>query len=338
MRVARIARSRQPSVVTGHWVRFPVLGAAVLSATVMVGHATEFPARPLRLVVPYPAGGNGDVVARILAADMAKGLGQHLVVETRPGAGGTIGADVVAKAAPDGHTLLLVTGGHAVAAASYKSLPYQTVDSFSMVSTATFFPFVVVVRADGGYPSLPALLQAAKAAPGIVKFGSAGPGVTQHLTGELLSKMAGARFLYVPYKGDAPAVTALLGSEINLIITPTAPVLPHVQSGRFKLIATTGATRWKGMPEVPTVAESGVSGFDVSSWIGLATTAGTPRSAVGRLHAEMQRTLQTAEVSGRLEQIGGEPRGSTPDEMRNRVAAEVQRWTQVINDAGIQLQ
>src|SRR5262249_8972248 len=232
MRVARIARSRQPSVVTGPWVRFPVLGAAVLSATVMVGHATEFPARPLRLVVPYPAGGNGDVVARILAADMAKGLGQHLVVETRPGAGGTIGADVVAKAAPDGHTLLLVTGGHAVAAASYKSLPYRTVDSFSMVSTATFFPFVVVVRADGGYPSLPALLQAAKAAPGIVKFGSAGPGVTQHLTGELLSKMAGARFLYVPYKGDAPAVTALLGSEINLIITPTAPVLRHVQAHR----------------------------------------------------------------------------------------------------------
>jgi tripartite-type tricarboxylate transporter receptor subunit TctC len=313
--------------------------ASIFLVAVLNGWAfAEFPTRPLRLVVPYPAGGNADVVARILANDMARSLAQHIVVESRPGAGGTIGADAVAKATPDGYTLLLVTGGHAVAGASYKSLPYHTVDSYSMISTATFFPFVLVVRADGGYPSLPALLQAAKATQGSVKFGSAGPGVTQHLTGELLSTMAGAKFLYVPYKGDAPAVTALLSAEINFIITPTAPVIPHVQSGRFKLLATTGTARWKGMPEVPTVAESGVSGFDVSSWIGLATTAGAPRAAVKRLHAEMQRTIQTAEVSSRLEQIGGEARSSSPEEMRSRVAAELQRWKQVIRDAGIKPQ
>ena len=298
----------------------------------------DYPTRPLRLVVPYPAGGNADVVGRILGNEMVKGLGQHIVVEVRPGAGGTIGADAVARATPDGYTLLLVTGGHAVAGASYKSLPYRAVDSFSMISTATFFPFVLVVRADGGYPSLPALLQAAKATPGAIKFGAAGPGVTQHLTGELLSSMAGAKFLYVPYKGDAPAVTALLSAEINFIITPTAPVLPHVQSGRFKLLATTGTARWKGMPEVPTVAESGVSGFEVSSWIGLATTAGAPHGAVKRLNAEMQRSIRVPEVTFRLEQIGGEVRGGSPEEMRARVASELQRWTQVIRDAGIQLQ
>ena len=298
----------------------------------------QYPTRPLRLVVPYPAGGNGDFVARILGVEMAKGLGKHIVVETRPGAGGTIGADAVAKATPDGYTLLLVTGGHAVAGASYKSLPYQTVDSFSMISTATFFPFVVAVRADGGFPSLAVLLQAAKVAPGALKFGSAGPGVTQHLTGELLSHMSGVMLLFVPYKGDAPAVTALLAAEVNFIITPATAVLPHVQSGRFKLLATTGAARWKGMPEVPTVAESGVSGFEVSSWIGLATTAGAPRPAVKRLHAEMERTLKTPEVSSRLEQIGGEVRASTPEDMRERIATELQRWSRVMRDAGIKPQ
>jgi tripartite-type tricarboxylate transporter receptor subunit TctC len=300
--------------------------------------AADFPTRPLRLVVPYPAGGNGDVVARIVGGEMAKGLGQYIVIETRPGAGGTIGADAVAKATPDGYTLLLVTGGHAVAGASYKSLPYDTVDSFSMISTATFFPFVIATRADGGYPTLPALLQAAKASPGSIKFGSAGPGVTQHLTGELLSSLAGVKLLYVPYKGDAPAVTALLGAEVNFIIAPATAVLPHVQSGRFRLIATTGAARWKGLPEVPTVAESGVPGFEVSSWIGLATTAGAPHAAVRRLHSEIARAVKIPEVTVRLEQIGGEPASCTPEEMRKRVAAELKRWSRVIKEAGISLQ
>ena len=311
---------------------------AVTLAMLAGASSAQYPVRPLRLVVPYPVGGNADVVARILGHEMAKGLGQHIVVESRPGAGSTIGADAVAKATPDGYTLLLVTGGHAVAGASYQKLPYQTVDSFAMISPATFFPFVLVVRADAGHPSMPALLQGAKAAPERVKFGSAGPGLTQHLTGELLAKMAGVRFLYVPYKGDAPAVTALLGNEINFIITPTAPVLPHVQAGRFRLLATTGAARWKGMPDVPTVAESGVPGFEVSSWIGLATTAGAPPAVVRRLHQEIQRTLQVPDVSARLEQIGGEARGSTPEEMKSRVAAELQRWSRVMRDAGIKPQ
>ena len=315
-----------------------ITAALLVLATFMGTACADFPSRPLRLVVPYPAGGNGDVVARIVSAEMAKGLKQHIVVETRPGAGGTIGADAVAKATPDGYTLLLMTGGHAVAEASYASLPYRTPDSFAMISTATLFPFVLVVRADGGYPALPALLRAAKAAPGTVKFGAAGPGATQHLTGELLASMAGTKFLYVPYKGDAPAVTALMSSEVNLIIAPTAPVLPHIQSGRFRMLATTGATRWKGMPEVPTVAESGVPGFEVTSWVGFATAAGAPRAAVKRLHAEMQRSLDVPEIAGRLDDIGGEARGSSPEELRARVAAEVQRWTRVIRDAGIKPQ
>jgi tripartite-type tricarboxylate transporter receptor subunit TctC len=329
------------SLLTGHPSAFrlhPSGTAAIaglLLLSVLAGAAcAQYPVRPLRLIVPYPAGGNGDVVARIVTAEMAKGLGQHIVVEIRPGAGGTIGADAVAKATPDGYTLLLMTGGHAVAEASYKSLPYRTPDSFATISTVTVFPFVLVARADG-YPALPALLRAAKAAPGTVRFGAAGPGATQHLTGELLSSMAGAKLLYVPYKGDAPAVTALLSSEVHFIIAPAAPVLPHVQSGRFKLLATTGPERWKGAPELPTVAESGVPGFEVISWVGFVTTAGAPRAAVKRLHDEIQRSLQVRDIAAKLDQIGGEARASSPEDLRARVANEVQRWSRVIREAGI---
>ena len=319
-------------------MRAQVLGilrlCAVAGFVAALGHAADFPARPLRLIVPYPAGGNGDVVARIVSAEMTKGLGQHFVVETRPGAAGTIGADLVAKASPDGYTLLVMTGGHAVAEASYPSLPYRTPESFAMISTVTVFPFVLAVRADG-HPSLPSLLQAARAAPLAVRFGAAGPGATQHLTGELLAALARVKLLYVPYKGDAPAVTALLGGEVHLIVVPTAPVLPHVQSGRMRLVATTGAARWKGMPDLPTVAESGVAGFDVISWVGLATTAGAPAAAVRRLNAEVQRTLRVPDIASRLDQIGGEARGGSPDEMRARVAEEVKRWARVMKEAGI---
>lgn len=297
--------------------------------------AQEYPVRPIKIVQGFPPGGNADAVARIVGLEMSKSLGQPILVEARPGAGGTIAADAVAKAAPDGYTLLLITGGHPVAGAAFKSLPYQTVESFAMISTVTFFPFVIATRTDGKYLSLDQLLKAAKVAPESVSFGSAGVGVTQHLTGELLASMAGVKFLYVPYKGDAGAVTGLLGSEIDFIIAPATAVLPHAKAGRFKVLAATGANRWKGLPDVPTVNESGVTGFDVSSWIGLAATAGTPHPVIDRLHAETLRALQSADVRARLEQIGGEVRASTPEEMRDRVASEVQRWSRVMRGAGI---
>jgi len=315
---------------------FAALAATLLFAASAA--AQQYPTRPIKLIEGYPPGGNADVVARILAREMSKSLGQPVVVEARPGAAGNLAAEAVANAAPDGYTLLLVTGGHAVAGAMYKSLPYRSVESFAMISTATFFPFVIVTRADGKYQSLPALLQAARAVPESVTLGAAGPGVTQHLTGELLARMAGVKFLYVPYKGDAGAVTALLGNQTNVIITPATAVLPYMKSGTFKALATTGPTRWHGMPDVPTADESGLRGFDVRSWIGLATTAGTPGPIVERLHSEMQRSLQVPEVRARLEDIGGEVRGSSPQEMRARVAAEVERWSQVIREAKIEQQ
>jgi tripartite-type tricarboxylate transporter receptor subunit TctC len=312
------------------------VAAALISAPAA---AQDYPQRPIRLLQGFPPGGNADIVARILGQEMAKTLGQPIVVEARPGAGGNIAADAVARAAPDGYTLLLVTGGHAVAGAAYKSLPYQTVESFEMISTATFFPFVVAVRAEAAAPqTFGELLARARVRPEAVSYGAAGPGVTQHLTGELLASMAGVKLLYVPYKGDAGAVTGLLGGEMNFIIAPATAVLPHAKSGKFRVLAATGPNRWPGLPDVPTVAEAGVAGFDVRSWIGLATTAGTPRPIVQRLNAEMQRALAVPEVRARLEDIGGEVRGGTSEEMRALVASDLARWKRVIAASAIQPQ
>ncbi|OGT82637.1 MAG: MFS transporter [Gammaproteobacteria bacterium RIFCSPLOWO2_02_FULL_61_13] len=317
-----------------------ISSAAFLIAVIAAANvaAQEFPARPLKIVQGFAAGGNADTASRILANEMTKTLGQPIVVETKPGAASTIAADSVAKAPADGHTLLLVTGGHAVAGALYKSLPYQTVDSFEMISTATFFPFLVIARSDLQAQSLRALLDMARAKPGAVAYGSAGIGATQHLTGELLSGMSGAKFLHVPYKGDTGALAALLGGEIQFVIAPATAALGQLRAGKLRALAATGSVRWQGMPEVPTVAESGVAGFDVRSWMGVATTRGTPRAAVERLNAAMLRALQVAEVRARFEEMGGEVRGSTPEEMRARVATELQKWSKVISEARIERQ
>lgn len=312
--------------------------ALALAAAATGATAQDYPTRPLKIIQGFAPGGNADTIARVLAQEMSKGLGQPIVVEARPGAGGNLAADAVAKAAADGYTLLLVTGGHAVSGALYKSLSYQTLQSFEMISTATFFPFMVIVRSDAKVQTLPALLQAARAAPASITFGTAGVGATQHLTGELLASIAGVKFLHVPYRGDAAALTALLGGETTFVIAPATAALPHIKAGKLKAVAVTGSTRWQGMPDVPTVEEGGVAGFDVRSWIGLATTAGTPSPIVERLTAEMQRALGVPEVRAKLEGFGGEVRGSTSAEMRSRVATEVQRWARVIREAKIQQQ
>ena len=309
-----------------------------LAAVLSQAAAQDYPVRPVKLIQGFAAGGNADTVSRILAQEMAKGLGQPVVVEPKPGAGSTIAADAVAKAAPDGYTLLLVTGGHAVAGALYKTLPYDSVESFEMISTVTFFPFLVIVRGDFPAQSIRSLLDMARTKPGSVAFGSAGTGATQHLTGELLGSMAGVKFLHVPYKGDSAAITGLLGGDTQFVIAPATAALGQIRAGRLRAIAATGPLRWQGLPEVPTVAESGIADFDVRSWMGLATSAGTPRAVIDRLNAETQRALRIREVRAKLEEIGGEVRGSTPGEMRSRVAAELKNWTQVIRQAKIENQ
>ncbi|VTU29692.1 Bug family tripartite tricarboxylate transporter substrate binding protein [Variovorax sp. RA8] len=314
---------------------FVAAGLTLACAAPIMALAQDYPDKPIKIYQGFAAGGNADTIARVVSAEMAKGLGQPFVVEAQTGAGGTIAATTVARARPDGYTLLLATGGHAVAGALYSKLNYQTVSDFQMISTVTFFPFLLVVRADSPYRSLAELLAAARADARGVSYGSAGIGSTHHLAGELLVKSAKAELLHVPYRGDAASVTALLGGEIPLIVAPPTAVMPNIKAGKLRALATTGAQRWSAMPEVPTVAEQGVAGYDVSSWAGFMAPAGTPRPIVERLRSETLKALQVAAVRARLEDMGGEARGSTPEEMTTMVSAELKRWTAVVNDAHI---
>ena len=313
--------------------RLIVVAAGVLTAFYAV--AQPYPARPLRILQGFAPGGNGDAIARIVGDEISKTLRQPVVVEARPGAGGTIGADLVAKATPDGYTLFLMTGGHVVAGALYRKLPYDTVAGFAMLSTVTFFPFLVVTRADSKWLTMNALIAEMKAAPKPLAFGSAGIGSTHHLIGELMAATVGAKILHVPYKGDSAALSGMLANEVPFIIAPPTAVIGHIQAGTLKALATTGRTRWQRLPDVPTIDESAIPGFAASSWIGLAATAGSPRVAVERLNAEINRAVRVPEVKSRLEDFGGEVRGSTTDEMQRHVASELARWQQVVRDARI---
>ena len=315
--------------------RFVAAGLTLACAAPLTASAQDFPDKPIKIYQGFAAGGNADTIARVVSAEMSKGLGQPFVVEAQTGAGGTIAATTVARARPDGYTLLLATGGHAVAGALYNKLNYQTVADFQMISTVTFFPFLLVVRADSPYRSLAELLAAARADARSVSYGSAGVGSTHHLAGELLVRSAKAELLHVPYRGDAASVTALLGGEVPLIVAPPTAVMANIKAGKLRALATTGSQRWSAMPEVPTVAEQGVAGYDVSSWAGFMAPAGTPRPVVERLRSETLKALQVAAVRARLEDMGGEARGSTPEEMTTMVSAELKRWTAVVNDAHI---
>lgn len=314
------------TALTSHWA----LGLSPAHA-----QAPVFPDRPITILQGFAAGGNADTIARTVGNEIAKTLGQPIVVEAKAGAGGTIAAGTVARARPDGHTLLLATGGHTAAGALYKTLPYKTVDDFAMVSTITFFPFLLVTLADAKPATLTELLAKAKAEPGKVAYGTAGIGSTHHLAVELLSSISKAPLLHVPYRGDSASLTALLSGDIPFIIAPPTAVMPNIKAGKLRAIATTGAQRWPGLPSVPTVAEQGVAGYDVSSWAGLMAPAGTPRPIVDRLHDEVQKALQLPVVRSRLEEMGGEARGSTPEEMRAMVAAQTQKWIQVVAEAKI---
>jgi len=297
--------------------------------------AQTYPDKNIKIMQGFAPGGNADAIARAVGSEISKSVGQAVVVEAQAGAGGTIAATTVAKSKPDGYTLLLATGGHAVAGAIYNNLNYKTVQDFEMISTITYFPFLIVINAENKIANFPALLNQAKANPGKIAYGTAGIGSTHHLAGELLASMAKVDLLHVPYRGDAGSITALLAGDVPFIIAPPTAVLTNIKAGKLKAIAATGPQRWVGLPEVPTVAEQGVPGYDVRSWAGLMAPAGTPKPVIDKLNAETLKAIQLPHVKARLEEMGGDVRGSTSDEMKNMVASETQKWIQVVNNAKI---
>jgi tripartite-type tricarboxylate transporter receptor subunit TctC len=317
-----------------------VLGAVAAVSAILIGtadmSAQTYPNRAIRIVHGFAAGGAADTLSRIMADGLSRQLGQTIIVDAKPGAGGNIASDAVAKSAPDGYTLGLVTGGHPISAALYKTLPYQPVDSFAMISTIVHYALVVATRSDYPAKTLGELIAEAKARPGSLSFGSVGFGSTHHLAGELLKTAAGIDVVHVPYRGDSQAITALLSGDVPFIVGTSVLLAPQIESGTVRGLAVTSSTRSALLPNVPSAAEAGLRGFDVRTWAGLLAPKGTPVDIVALLNRAVQSSLADPDIKARLEAaIGGEVRGSTPGEMRDLVISETAKWNAVIDTAKI---
>lgn len=312
--------------------------ALVSTLTVSIGQASadDYPTRSIRFLQGFAPGGNADVISRVLGEELSKALGQPVVPEARAGAGGNLATDVTAKAPPDGYTIVLLTTGHVISAALYKSLPFDPNNDLQYISTVSDFPFFFVVKADSKYTSMADIVAAAKKAEdGAINYGSAGVGTGQHLTGELFSASVGAKMTHVPFRGDSAALTSLLSGDIDFIIAPATAVSGNIQAGTLRALGTSGPARWNQLPDVPTIAETVAPGFEVLAWTGVATTRGVPRPIVDRLNAEFRKILAMPHVKKRLAELGSTAHASSPEEMTERVRTQIARWNKVIDAAGI---
>ena len=296
--------------------------------------AQGYPSRPVRIVIPLSSGGTTDVPGRIIAQRLSETLGQQFFVENRPGAGGTIGTDFVAKSKPDGYTLLLMATPHVITANLYKNLPYNTLADFVPVIRIASGPYVLTVHPSLGVNSVRELIALAKANPGKIDYVSSGNGSLQHLTGAQFAYMAGIELTHVPYKGSAPAQQALLAGMVKLGVPGTPIVIPHVKAGRLKALAVTTAQRSAQMPDVPTVAEAGVPGFESLSWVGLIAPVGTPPEIVAKLHDEIAKLLRLPDVQQLLAASGMEATPTTPEEFGAYLKKEYDKWGKVVRDSG----
>jgi tripartite-type tricarboxylate transporter receptor subunit TctC len=311
--------------------------AVVLAASQALA-ADDYPGRPIKFLQGFAPGGNADVITRVLGDEMSKSLGQPVVPEARPGAGGNLASEQVARAAPDGYTIVLLTTAHVISPALYKSLSFDPVKDFEFVSTVSDFPFLVVVNAESRFKTVKDLTEAARASPGAVTVGTAGIGTGQHMGAELFASSIGTKFVHVPFRGDAAAVTALLGSTVDFIVAPGTAVLGNIEGGKFRALAITGRERWSPLPNVPTIAETVAANYEMMAWVGVATTRGVPRPVVDKLNQELRRVIALPNVQERLRGLGGIPNSSTPEQMTDKVKAHVARWIDVADKAGIQRQ
>jgi tripartite-type tricarboxylate transporter receptor subunit TctC len=317
-----------------------VLGlAAVLAASTATAFAQQaYPNRPVRLIVPFAPGGFTDVVARILGQKLSVALGQQFIVENKPGAGSSIGSDLVAKAAPDGYTLLMVSSTHVISPWIYKSLPYDPIKSFTVVGKLVDSPYVLLV-----HPKLPArnvqeFIAAAKANPGAIHYASSGNGSAQHLMGGLFVAMTGSPLKHVPYRGSSGAATDLVAGVVESSFAGVPNALAQVPQGRLRALAVTTSKRAPQLPDVPTMQEAGVAGYDASVWLALLAPANTPPEIVRRLNAEIATLMHSPDTRKALLDAGVEPTPSTPEEMSAYMAQEMVRWGKVVKDANITLE
>jgi len=301
--------------------------------------AGAYPVRPVRIVVPFAPGGATDILARAIGQKLTEALGQPVIVDNRAGAGGNIGTDAVAKAAPDGYTLLMGgVGPNAINPALYPKLPYDPIRDFAPVALVATVANVLVLHPSVPATSVKQLVALARAQPGKLTHASSSIGSAGHLAGEMMKLMTGIEMVTVHYKGSAPALLDLMSGQADLMFDNLPACLPHIKSGKLKVIATSNAQRTSALPDLPTVAESGLPGFDAGSWFGILAPAGTPRDIIGRLNAPIVKSLATPELKERMSSQGAAPVGSTPEEFGQHIRAEVAKWSKVIKAAKIQLE
>lgn len=316
------------------------MGAAAMSVVLLQAGpvaAQGYPARPVRIIVGFAPGGSSDIVARLVAQHLSPLLGQPVIVENRPGVGGILGSDIVAKAAPDGLTLLLATAGHSTAAAIMQKLPFDSVKDFAWITSLTTYPFVIATRPESPISSLADLVVKAKASPGRISFGTTGPGAAQHMLPEWFSAETGIEMLHVPFKGGTAVVTEVIAGRVDLIFETMTLTLPHVKSGKLRALAVTSRQPTSFLPEVPAAAQT-VPSFVFQSWLGLAAPGATPAAIVDRLNRDVRRVLAEPDVQKRFADLGGSAAPSTPDELRKQVEAEIVRWQQTVETRRIERQ
>lgn len=314
------------------------LGCALLIGVMAQPAAAQapWPAKPITYVVPFAPGGNTDTLARLIGPKLSAALGPPIVIENKPGAGGNIGSDFVARAAADGYTILGGTiSSHAINASVYPKLPYDVVKSFEPVIMLATGPLVLATGAAAPYKSLQDVVAAAKAKPGDLTFASAGPGTSPHLAGELFKILTGADIRHVPYKGSGPAVTDVIAGHVPLIFDTMLVVGSHVRGGKLRPLAVTSSKRLDSLPDVPTAAEAGVPGFEVGTWQAVFAPAGTPKPIVERLNKEIAEILKTPEIKAKLADLGLGPVGGSPEELSQFQKGELERWAKVVKEANV---
>ena len=322
--------------------RFLLCSAAALylaaSATAAQAQA-NYPSKPVRVIVPYPAGGTTDIIARIAANQLTERLKQPFIVENRAGASGAIGSQAVAQSAPDGYTLLMGTASsHGINSALQKSLPYDAVKDFAPVTIVANTPNIIIANPNVPVKNLGDLIKLAKAEPGKINFGSTSPGGSPHMSAELVKMMASIDMTHVPYKGAAPMLTDLIGGQVQIGFDNLPSSIGFVKSGKVRALAVTTAKRWPGAPDIPTVAESGVPGYEVSGWFGLLAPAGTPKDILHKLQAAIADAVRSPAVSKQLQDLGAEPVANTPEVFAQEIKDDVEKWITVVKNTGVKLE
>jgi tripartite-type tricarboxylate transporter receptor subunit TctC len=322
-------------------MKLAIRAAAALFSLVCAGHAysqSDYPSKPIRFIVPFPPGGGTDIVSRLVTSKMTETLGWRVVVDNRSGAGGSVGMEVAANSAPDGYTLVMgQTSNLAVNPSLYSKLPYQPLRDFAPVSLVSMIPITVMIAAKAPYKSIADLVSAAKAKPGQVTFASTGNGTIGHLTGELLQRVAGIKFIHVPYKGASQAFPDLLGGRLDFFLASLESALPQVKAGTIRALAVTSAQRAPALPDVPTVAESGYKGFDANTWTGVLVAARTPQPIIARLNTEITRILDLPDMRARLA-TGGAPVQTGPKAFAALLKADTEKWARIVKEAGVKVE